>query len=101
MHTTGRVDSAMDYKIRFQYKQPHADRPDEESLSEYDLTHVPGDFMAIPAPGDTVILFNGRGMSPFKVLTRNFTYAGEGYCYITIVVGDVSNDEMLSRVKPY
>ena len=91
----------MEYQITFQYKPPDRPRPDDESASDFPMPRFKqGEFMPIPAPGDSVVLlYEPNGQKSFKVLTRHFDYATEGYCVVNIVVTDISDDEMAARLK--
>ena len=91
----------MQYQIHFQYKSPDSSRPDDESASHFPMPLLKqGEFMPIPAPGDSVqLLYAPNEQKWLKVLTRHFDYATEGYCIVNIVVTDISDDEMAARLK--
>jgi hypothetical protein len=93
----------MKYKIEFQYLPGKSDRPIDE-VQEEDLSSQSGEYVPIPAVGDTVACKLRGRMEAFKVLTRHFTYVQSddpelSWCCVNIVVKDVEEGEMRARLK--
>jgi hypothetical protein len=87
----------VDYKVEFQYKpQGHA-RPYVE-VQEDSIHFHRGEFVPIPAVGDSVSYLEGDYMVARKVLTRHFSY-GSDWCVVNIVVTDMPDEEMAARLK--
>ena len=99
MTATGEM--LMNYRIEFQYKAHDEARPFDESASHIEMPLLEqGEFMPIPAPGDSVSLLCEPGkIKAFKVLTRHFSYSSENFCFVNIVVGDIANEEIAAHLK--
>ena len=87
----------MKYKIEFQYKGSEDKRPDEV-VQDADLKFEHGEFYPIPVVGDSVEYQQDGNTITGKVVSRHFAYLSN-WCCITIVVTDISDDEMASRIK--
>lgn len=87
----------MKYKIEFQYKAPGSSRP-EDAVQDEEIKFDGGQFIPIPSIGDSVAYNSGGQHTAFKVISRHFAYLSD-WCAVTIVVTDISNDEMASRLK--
>jgi len=57
-----------------------------------------GEFIPIPDVGDSVAYNYGGELREFKVISRHFAYM-MNWCAVTIVVTDISDEEMASRLK--
>lgn len=62
------------------------------------ITFEKGEFIPIPTVGDSVSYMYGGKLEEFKVVSRHFVYMND-WCAVTIVVTDISDDEMASRLK--
>jgi hypothetical protein len=105
----------MKISIEYQYLPKDHARPIDGSEHNDPIGGEDGEFMPIPDVGDTVsyesfeydydstgkaILDSGRNKTVCrKVLTRHFSYSGEDFLHVNIVVGDVSDGEMAKRLK--
>jgi hypothetical protein len=104
----------MKISIQYQYLPEGHARPTEGSEHNEPIENLAGEFLPIPAVGDTVAyesyeydyvagkanLESGRKKIVCrKVLTRHFSYSGEDFLNVNIVVGDVSQAEMAKRLK--
>jgi hypothetical protein len=93
----------MTYKIEFQYMGPDDARP-QDYVQEGELIFKNGEFVPIPAVGDSVHCnLNGEGGS-FRVVSRHFTYLNMNppeidWCVVNIVVTDLLPGEMAKRLK--
>jgi hypothetical protein len=85
------------YKIEFQYKAPGSSRPDD-AVQDEAIRFEKGDFIPIPDVGDSVNYMYGGKLEEFKVISRHFAYMGD-WCAVTIVVIDISDEELASRLK--
>jgi hypothetical protein len=85
------------YKIEFQYKAPGAKRP-EDAIQDDELKFEGGEFYPIPNVGDSVEYQYGDKTVERKVVSRHFGYLNN-WCCVTIVVTDISDDEMAARLK--
>jgi hypothetical protein len=84
-------------KIKFQYTASGHSRSFDE-VQEQELKFEQGEFIPLPAVGDTVSYISGDDSVFRKVLARHFTYL-DGWCVVNDLVGDVSNEEMGQRLK--
>ncbi len=87
----------MKYKIEFQYKSPDRSRPYDEVQDE-EIIFEEGEAIPIPDVGDSVSCLYGEEPKAFKVLSRHFSYL-QDWCIVNIVVTDISDEEMASRIK--
>ncbi len=87
----------MKYKIEFQYKARGSSRP-EDVVQDEAIGFEQGEFVPIPDVGDSVEYKYGGKEEAFKVVSRHFTYVNN-WCVVNIVVMDISDDEMASRLK--
>lgn len=85
------------YKIEFQYKAESDARP-EDAVQDEQLLFENGENIPIPNVGDSVSYKYSGSLKPFKVLTRDFIFS-EDWCVVNIVVTDISDKEMASRLK--
>jgi len=85
------------YKIEFQYKAPDSSRP-EDVVQDEEIKFDGGEFIPIPDVGDSVAYNYGSELREFKVISRHFVYM-LNWCAVTIVVTDISDEEMASRLK--
>ncbi len=60
--------------------------------------HEVQDRVPIPDVGDSVAYNYGGELKEFKVVSRHFAYM-MNWCAVTIVVTDISDKEMASRLK--
>lgn len=86
----------MKYTLRFQYRHPDQERPDEDTIQYEEKVLKNGEMPLLPAVGDSVEFLN-QGLLG-KVEFRHFRYL-EDLCSINIVVTDISPDEMAWRIK--
>ncbi len=84
-------------KISFQYKAPGSSRPEDGEQDEA-IKFDSGDFVPIPDVGDSVEYKYDGKEEVFKVLSRHFAYIND-WCVVNIVVTDISDEEMASRLK--
>jgi hypothetical protein len=87
----------MKYKLEFQYKSEDSERP-EDCVQDEQFISENGEYFPIPDVGDSVAYKYGEKMKAFKVLTRDFSYIDD-LCCINIVVTDISEEELSSRLK--
>lgn len=87
----------MNYKIEFQYKDPESSRPNDYVQDE-EILFKNGESIPIPNVGDSVSYLHGEQMTAFKVISRHFSYLND-WCVVNIVVTDISDEEMASRLK--
>ena len=87
----------MKYKIEFQYKSPSDSRPYDE-VQEDEIVFESGEFIPIPAVGDSVSYLHDKKMMAYKVVSKHFSYVSS-WCVVNIVVTDISDEEMSSRLK--
>jgi hypothetical protein len=85
------------YKIEFQYKLQDRERPYDE-VQEQDVRFDGGQFVPIPAVGDSVGYQEGEDIVARKVLTCHFSYLSD-WCVVNFVVIDMSHKEMGTRLK--
>ena len=98
----------MKYVVEFYYKGPKDARPDD-ACQAGQITFESGEFTPIPAVGDVLYCrLRADGTSGyFKVLYRTFLYTDDNdeksnkmiLCVVSIVVTDVSSEEMRARIK--
>jgi hypothetical protein len=89
----------MEYIIRFQYKAPNNKRPTGGALNEDEILEKDGKNIPIPNVGDSISLERSEDVPGYyKVLTRHFHYHPQ-FCYVTIVVSDIADEEMATRLK--
>ena len=92
----------MNYKIRFQYK-PQGQLTPYDTSQDQELIFKNGEFVPLPDIGDSVSYSFDNERRPFKVLSRHFSYllepGGGELCLISIVVTDISQEEMAARRK--
>lgn len=90
----------MNYKLTFQYKSPTSKRPEDYSLGReylFENGHPP----LLPDVGDSIHITDedaAHMQGEYKVLTRHFHY-WNGWCYINIVVTNLSDEEYAARIK--
>jgi len=87
----------MKYKIEFQYKASGDVRP-EDCVQDEELKFEHGEFFPIPNVGDSVEYTSGGETVARKVVSRHFGYLSD-WCAVTIVVTDISDEEMATRLK--
>ena len=87
----------MTYKIEFQYKKPDSPFP-EALVQDAEIRFDSNQFVPLPDVGDTVTYTYGKHPIARKVITRHFSYIAD-WCFVNIVVGDVSETELAARLK--
>ncbi len=87
----------MKYKIEFQYQTQDSSRP-EDVVQDEAIEFEKGEFIPIPDVGDSVSYLYSEKLVDFKVVSRHFAYMNN-WCAVTVVVTDISDDEMASRLK--
>jgi len=94
----------MRFRINIQYRPPDSPRPYDES-QDAEIVFDGSDTALIPNVGDAVIYMYGERNVARKVESRTFSYMS-GFqddtvssCAVTIVVTDMSDEEILSRIK--
>jgi hypothetical protein len=85
------------YKVEFQYKAPGSSRP-EDVIQDEEIKFDTGQFLPLPNVGDSVAYNYGGQHRAFKVISRHFAYLSN-WCIVTIIVTDISDEEMASRLK--
>lgn len=88
----------MNCTIEFYHKADGSERP-YDACQEMQISSNNGNFLPLPNVGDTVYINMFDGHKHFKVLFRNFLYISEAQCKVSIVVGDVSEEEMAGRIR--
>jgi len=87
----------MNYKIEFQYKKPDSPAP-EARVQDTEIRFDSSQFILLPDVGDTVTYAYGQSPVARKVITRHFSFIAD-WCFVNIVVGDVSETELAARLK--
>ena len=87
----------MNYKIEFQYKKPDSPVP-EARVQDAEIRFDSSQFLLLPDVGDTVTYAYDQHPVARKVITRHFSFIAD-WCFVNIVVGDVSETELAARLK--
>jgi hypothetical protein len=87
----------MNYKIEFQYKKADSPVP-EARVQDTEIRFDSSQFMLLPDVGDTVTYAYGQSPVTRKVITRHFSFIAD-WCFVNIVVGDLSETELAARLK--
>ena len=87
----------MNYKIEFQYKKADSSVP-EARVQDTEIRFDSSQFIHLPDVGDTVTYAYGQYPVTRKVITRHFSFIAD-WCFVNIVVGDVSETELAARLK--
>ena len=87
----------MNFKIEIQYKKPDSPVP-EARVQDAEIRFDSSQFIPLPDVGDTVTYAYGQHPVTRKVMTRHFSYIAD-WCFVNIVVGDVSETELAARLK--